>query len=117
MLVGDIYQLEPVLREDDRQLLRPFYQSAYFFNAKVWQQMQLVSIELRKVYRQRDPYFVAMLDRIRQNQATDKDIAALNTRLTINAAATSQLSVLSSQLPNAAATSQLSVLSSLLPKG
>ncbi len=114
LLVGDIFQLEPVLKEEDRQLLRPFYQSAYFFNAKVWQQMQLVSIELRKVYRQRDPYFVAMLDRIRQNQATDKDIAALNTRLTINAAATSQLSVLSSQLPNAAATSQLSVLSSQL---
>ena len=49
LLVGDIYQLEPVLREEDRQLLAPFYPSAYFFNARVWQQMQLVSIELRKV--------------------------------------------------------------------
>ena len=78
LLVGDIYQLEPVLREDDRQLLRPFYQSAYFFNAKVWQQMQLVSIELRKVYRQKDDHFIAMLDRIRQNQATQSDIDALN---------------------------------------
>ena len=35
LLVGDIFQLEPVLKEEDRQLLRPFYQSAYFFNAKV----------------------------------------------------------------------------------
>ena len=81
LLVGDIYQLEPVLREEDRQLLRPFYQSAYFFNAKVWQQMQLVSIELRKVYRQRDSQFVAMLDRIRQNLATSSDLEALNTRV------------------------------------
>ena len=80
LLVGDIYQLEPVLKEEDRQLLRPFYQSPYFFNAKVWQQMQLVSIELRKVYRQRDDSFIAMLDRIRQNQATQHDLAALNER-------------------------------------
>ena len=78
LLVGDIYQLEPVLKEEDRQLLRPFYQSAYFFNAKVWQQMRLVSIELRKVYRQRDDRFIGMLDRIRQNQATQADIDALN---------------------------------------
>ncbi|MBQ9355728.1 MAG: AAA family ATPase [Prevotella sp.] len=78
LLVGDIYQLEPVLKEDDRQLLRPFYQSAYFFNAKVWQQMQLVSIELRKVYRQKDDNFIALLDRIRQNQATQRDLDLLN---------------------------------------
>ena len=80
LLVGDIYQLEPVLKEDDRQLLRPFYQSAYFFNAKVWQQMKLVSIELRKVYRQKDDHFIAMLDRIRQNQATTQDLEELNKR-------------------------------------
>ena len=78
LLVGDIYQLEPVLKEDDRQLLRPFYQSAYFFNAKVWQQMQLVSIELRKVYRQKDDHFIAMLDRIRQHRATPQDLDAIH---------------------------------------
>ena len=38
LLVGDIYQLEPVLKDEDRQLLQPFYPSSYFFNAKVWQQ-------------------------------------------------------------------------------
>lgn len=81
LLVGDIYQLEPVVKEDDRQLLSPFYQSAYFFNAKVWQHMQLVSIELRKVYRQKDEHFIAMLDRIRQNRATDGDLRELNARV------------------------------------
>jgi tetratricopeptide (TPR) repeat protein len=80
LLVGDIYQLEPVLKEDDRQLLQPFYPSAYFFNAKVWQQMQLVSIELRKVYRQTDERFIGILDRIRNNTATAFDLAALNQR-------------------------------------
>ena len=81
LLVGDIYQLEPVLKEEDRQLLRPFYQSAYFFNAKVWQEMRLVSIELRKVYRQKDDQFIAMLDRIRQNRATTNDLNLLNERV------------------------------------
>ena len=81
LLVGDIYQLEPVVKEDDRQLLNPFYPSAYFFNAKVWQQMHLVSIELRKVYRQRDPQFISLLDRIRQNQASKQDLDKLNERV------------------------------------
>jgi tetratricopeptide (TPR) repeat protein len=81
LLVGDIYQLEPVVKDEDRQLLNPFYPSSYFFNAKVWQQMPIVSIELRKVYRQSDPSFVAILDRIRTNTATDRDLLALNSRV------------------------------------
>ena len=81
LLVGDIFQLEPVLKEDERQLLQPFYPSPYFFNAKVWQQMPVVSIELRKVYRQSDPAFIAILDRIRNNTATSADLAALNQRV------------------------------------
>lgn len=81
LLVGDIYQLEPVLREEDRQLLQPFYPSAYFFNAKVWQQMPIVSIELTRVYRQTDDRFIGILDRIRNNTATAFDIAALNARV------------------------------------
>jgi tetratricopeptide (TPR) repeat protein len=81
LLVGDIFQLEPVLKDDERQLLQPFYPSPYFFNAKVWQQMPVVSIELRKVYRQSDPAFIAILDRIRNNTATSADLAALNKRV------------------------------------
>ena len=81
LLVGDIFQLEPVLKDDERQLLQPFYPSPYFFNAKVWQQMPVVSIELRKVYRQSDPAFIAILDRIRTNTATTADLQALNSRV------------------------------------
>jgi ATP-dependent exoDNAse (exonuclease V) alpha subunit len=81
LLVGDIFQLEPVLKEDDRQLLSSFYPSAYFFNAKVWQKMPVVSIELKKVYRQSDAGFIAILDRIRTNTATIQDLNALNSRI------------------------------------
>ena len=81
LLVGDIFQLEPVVKEDEWRLMQPFYASAYFFAAKVWQEMQLVSIELRKVYRQNDAEFIGMLDRIRQNHATDQDLQLLNGRV------------------------------------
>jgi hypothetical protein len=81
LLVGDIYQLEPVLKDEDRQLLQPFYPSAYFFNAKVWQVMPIVSIELRKVYRQTDDNFIAILDRIRNNTSTQADLQSLNSRV------------------------------------
>ena len=97
LLVGDIYQLEPVLKDDDRQLLQPFYPSAYFFNAKVWQTMPIVSIELRKVYRQTDDKFIAILDRIRNNTATQHDLDSLNSRVqttnTNHPSATTQLTV------------------------
>lgn len=81
LLVGDIYQLEPVVREEDRKLLNPFYTSAFFFEAKIFQQMQLVSIELTKVYRQQDPVFINILDHIRTSEIYSKDLDLLNQRV------------------------------------
>lgn len=78
LLMGDIYQLEPVLKEEDRQLLQPFYASSFFFDAKVFRQMQLVSIELTKVYRQSDPVFIEILDHIRTSKVATADLAMLN---------------------------------------
>ena len=81
LLVGDIYQLEPVLKEEDRQLLRPFYPSSFFFDAKVFQQFQLVSIELTKVYRQTDLVFINILDHIRTSKIERSDLMQLNKRV------------------------------------
>ena len=81
LLVGDIYQLEPVIREEERQLLRPFYPSHFFFHARVFREMQLVSIELRKVYRQNDPMFIGLLDRIRTSSIAATDLQQLNARV------------------------------------
>lgn len=81
LLVGDIYQLEPVVKEDDRKLLTPFYASSFFFDAKVFNQFQLVSIELKKVYRQSDPVFIGILDHIRTSQVASSDLLRLNQRV------------------------------------
>lgn len=81
LFVGDIYQLEPVIKDDDRLLLNPYYPSGYFFEAKVFQNFQLVSIELRKVYRQSDPVFIGILDHIRTSQVSPDDLSQLNRRV------------------------------------
>lgn len=81
LLVGDIYQLEPVIKEDERQLLRPFYPSCFFFDAHVFREMQLIAVELKKVYRQRDAQFISLLDHIRTSQVPDTDLRLLNARV------------------------------------
>ncbi len=79
LLVGDVYQLEPVVKEDERRLLQEFYSSPYFFNAHVFREMGLVSIELKKVYRQNDPRFISILDNIRTSHVSESDLAMVNT--------------------------------------
>lgn len=81
LLVGDVYQLEPVVRDEDRQLLQPFYNSSFFFDAKVWMEKRLVSIELQRVYRQSDPVFKGILDNVRSSMVTPQDIMMLNKRV------------------------------------
>ncbi|HIX27962.1 MAG TPA: AAA family ATPase [Candidatus Barnesiella excrementigallinarum] len=80
LLVGDIYQLEPVVTADMRDILNRFYANAYFFSARVFREMALVPIELRKVYRQQDQRFVDLLDKIRNNTATREELDLLNSR-------------------------------------
>jgi len=80
LLVGDIFQLEPVIKNDEREIINRFYPTPYFFSARVFQEMELVSIELTKVYRQSDKVFVNVLDHIRTNTAGAADLQLLNTR-------------------------------------
>ena len=80
LLVGDVYQLEPVVKSDEREILNRFYPTPYFFSARVFNEIELVSIELTKVYRQTDKVFVNVLDHIRTNTAGAADLQLLNTR-------------------------------------
>ena len=58
LFVGDVFQLEPVVTRDEREILNRFYEAPYFFSARVFREMPLVSIEFTKVYRQNDSTFV-----------------------------------------------------------
>jgi tetratricopeptide (TPR) repeat protein len=81
LMVGDVYQLEPVVKADEREILNRFYPSPFFFSARVFQEMELVSICLNKVYRQSDPVFIDVLDHIRTNTAGAAHLQLLNTRV------------------------------------
>ena len=81
LFVGDIYQLEPVLKEDEWKILQSYYPSKFFFDAKIFRSFQLISIELKKVYRQSDPLFIDILDRIRTSNIKKADLDVLNKRV------------------------------------
>ena len=80
LFVGDVFQLEPVVTSDQREILSRFYPNPYFFSANVFRQMELVAIELTKVYRQKDSGFISVLDHIRGGTADAEDLRLLNTR-------------------------------------
>lgn len=80
LLVGDVFQLEPVVKADERDILQRFYPSPYFFSARVFSEIDLISIELQKVYRQTDSQFIQVLDHIRNNSASATDLQLLNSR-------------------------------------
>lgn len=81
LFVGDVFQLEPVVTRDERDIINRFYESPYFFSAHVFRQMRLVSVELTKVYRQTDNAFIGILDHIRKNQITNADLQLLDMRV------------------------------------
>ena len=80
LLVGDVFQLEPVLPSDQKDILNRFYPNPFFFSARVFKEMNLVSIELQKVYRQSDPVFINILDRIRNKTVGNEELSTLNER-------------------------------------
>ena len=84
LFVGDVFQLEPVVTTDMRDILRRYYDNFFFFNAFAFKQVALVPIELRKVYRQNEQTFISVLDRVRENQPTAIDLQLLHNRCNPN---------------------------------
>lgn len=80
LFVGDIFQLEPVVTRDMREILGRFYKQFFFFNAHVFNDLGLIPIELRKIYRQRDDVFISLLDNVRSGHVSKLDMYQLNGR-------------------------------------
>jgi ATP-dependent DNA helicase PIF1 len=80
IFIGDMFQLEPVVRNDhiERAMFGEFYTSPYFFSAKVFGNVKLEMVELTRVYRQQDPYFIGILDNIRAHEIEEEDLFNLN---------------------------------------
>lgn len=78
LFIGDMMQLPPVVKRSEWEIMREHYTSPFFFHAKVLENNPPVFIELDKIYRQSDPIFTNLLNKIRQNTANAQDIAFLN---------------------------------------
>ena len=81
LLIGDLQQLAPVVKDDEWQLLRPYYPTPYFFSSRARAQTDYLTLELHTVYRQQDEEFLRLLNAIRMNRADDNVLSLLNRRV------------------------------------
>lgn len=81
LMIGDAQQLSPVVKESERYYMEKVYPSPYFFHSKALSRLSYVTIELQKVYRQRDPDFVDILNAVRDNRLTLPLLEKLNERV------------------------------------
>ncbi len=80
IFIGDLYQLPPVVTTDETYRFQSEYASPYFFSAYVMEGLQPNIIELQKVHRQKESSFIELLDRLRTDRVTPKDIGIWNSR-------------------------------------
>ena len=81
LMIGDLSQLAPVVKDSEWSLLREYYHTPYFFGSHALQQTQHVTIELTHVYRQTDRTFIDILNEVRENRLTSESLARLNSRV------------------------------------
>ena len=83
ILLGDIHQLPPVIRENEQDIFDNFYPNGhYFFNANCYSESNIQLYELTKIYRQKDEKFIKILNKIRSGNATNIDLLPLNNTVT-----------------------------------
>lgn len=80
VFIGDLYQLPPVISNNEEDLFSEIYKTPYFFSAQALQDHNLNTIELDHIYRQKDQNFINLLNKIRNNTVTHHDLSLLNTR-------------------------------------
>ena len=78
LYIGDLYQLPPVVKDQEWELLRSVYASPFFFDAQVIRQAPPVYLELKKIYRQKESRFIGLLNNIRNNEANWEDMERLH---------------------------------------
>ncbi|MFV0541631.1 MAG: helix-turn-helix domain-containing protein [Aestuariibaculum sp.] len=80
LMIGDLQQLSPIIKENEWDLLKHTYKNGYFFSSLAFQESHAVTIELKHIYRQENPQFIEILNAIRNNKLTETLASNLNKR-------------------------------------
>ncbi len=80
LMIGDLQQLAPVVKDHEWRLLQQHYQTPYFFSSKAFQEAYPINIELKHIYRQQDGKFIKVLNEIRENKLSEESAKILNER-------------------------------------
>jgi len=80
LLIGDLHQLSPIIKENEWYILKNYYETIYFFSSKALQMSQHVNIELKEIFRQSDEHFIDLLNQIRNNDIDEYSLTELNER-------------------------------------
>lgn len=80
LMIGDLQQLAPVVKDDEWNVLKQYYETPYFFSSRALNSTEYCTIELKTVYRQNDTAFLSLLNSIRDNRAGKSEMDALNRR-------------------------------------
>ena len=80
LMIGDLQQLAPVVKENEWGLLKNYYDTAFFFSSRALKQSQFTGIELKEIFRQTDQHFIDLLNKIRENKIDEKTLKELNAR-------------------------------------
>lgn len=80
LMIGDLQQLSPVVRENDWEMLKQQYDTAYFFGSHALREADYLCIELTHVYRQQQGRFLDILNQVRENRLTSEALDDLNRR-------------------------------------
>lgn len=80
LMIGDLQQLAPVVKPDEWQILKPYYETVFFFSSKALQESHPLGIELKHIYRQQDERFIKILNEIRDNCLSDEALEQLHSR-------------------------------------
>lgn len=85
LVIGDLFQLSPVVKSNVQEVLSLYYKSPYFFDSLVWKESESVIIELKTVYRQEEEEFIDILNGIRSGAVDDTIVNRLNANYADNA--------------------------------
>ena len=80
LMIGDLQQLAPVLKDDDWNILKPYYETCFFFSSHALKRSKFTGIELKHIFRQSDLQFIALLNKVRENQMDEATLVELNKR-------------------------------------